>query len=80
MIMLVETSYTRMSPIIPFMNYDHAVELRTNIAELCWTVDENKQEIIFEFHVKTQGWIALGISPGRSWNDSSESHVIDMIY
>ncbi|CAM4957108.1 unnamed protein product [Rotaria socialis] len=32
-------------------------------ADLWWTVNDDKQEILFELHVKTTGWIALGISP-----------------
>lgn len=53
------------SPITPFTNYDHSVELQTNVSDLWWTTDEGNQTILFELHVKTTGWIALGISPGK---------------
>ncbi|CAF3715798.1 unnamed protein product [Rotaria sp. Silwood1] len=53
------------SPIRPFTKYDYSVELEKNVADLWWTVDDIKQEIVFELHIKTTGWIALGISPGR---------------
>jgi hypothetical protein len=36
------------------------------VADLWWTIDDVKKEITFELHIKTTGWIALGISPGRS--------------
>lgn len=52
------------SPIKPFSNYSHSVALQPDLADLWWTVDMTRKEIIFEFHVKTTGWIALGISPG----------------
>ena len=53
------------SPIQPFTTYKHSTELDTNVADLWWTVDDGEQEIMFELHIKTTGWIALGISPGR---------------
>ncbi|CAM2726532.1 unnamed protein product [Rotaria socialis] len=51
------------SPVEPFTTYKHSIELRENVADLWWTVNDDKQEILFELHVKTTGWIALGISP-----------------
>ena len=56
------------SPIQPYTNYKYSTELQTNVADLWWTVNETKQDIIFELHIKTTGWIALGISPGISLN------------
>lgn len=53
------------SPVRPFTTYKHWVELATNVADLWWTVDDAETEILFELHIKTTGWIALGISPGR---------------
>ena len=55
------------SPLRPFTNYKHSVELQTDTAQLWWTVDNTEEEITFELHVKTIGWIALGISPGRKF-------------
>jgi hypothetical protein len=55
------------SPIQPYINYKYSVELQTNVADLWWTVNETQQEIIFELHMKTTGWIALGISPGTAF-------------
>ena len=52
------------SPIQLHGKYPHSIELLQNVAELWWTVNEINQEIIFELHMKTTGWIALGISPG----------------
>ena len=53
------------SPISPFIAYKHSAELEANVADLWWTVDEAAEDITFELHVKTTGWIALGISPGK---------------
>lgn len=54
------------SPITPYTSYDHSTELAAGVADLWWTFDEAKQEITFELHIQTTGWIALGISPGRT--------------
>ncbi|CAF0896092.1 unnamed protein product [Adineta ricciae] len=51
------------SPIQPFTEYKHSTELQANISDLWWTIDDAEREIVFELHVKTTGWIALGISP-----------------
>ena len=51
------------SPITPFTTYMFSIELLPNIADLCWNVDSNTSEIIFELHMKTTGYIAIGISP-----------------
>ncbi|CAF0775985.1 unnamed protein product [Adineta ricciae] len=51
------------SPIAPFATYKHSAELQKDIADLWWTVDDAEQEITFELHIKSTGWIALGISP-----------------
>jgi hypothetical protein len=61
---VVERSNAISSPVQPYTNYRYSTELQPNVADLWWTVDETKQEIIFELHIKTTGWIALGISPG----------------
>lgn len=53
------------SPLGPFANYAHSVTLQANTAQLWWTVNHVEQEIIFELHMKTTGWVALGISPGK---------------
>lgn len=53
------------SPIQPFGEYKHSIELQANISDLWWTVDNAEREIIFELHMKTTGWIAVGISPGK---------------
>ncbi|CAF4944392.1 unnamed protein product, partial [Rotaria socialis] len=52
------------SPIQPFTTYKYSIELQPDIADLWWTVDSDANEITFELHMKTTGWIALGISPG----------------
>ncbi|CAF1144593.1 unnamed protein product [Adineta ricciae] len=46
----------------PFTEYKHSTELQVNISDLWWTIDDAEREIVFELHVKTTGWIALGIS------------------
>jgi hypothetical protein len=53
------------SPIRPFSTYQNATELMENVADLWWTVNDVKEEIIFELHVKTTGWIGLGIALGQ---------------
>ena len=52
------------SPIPPYTNYKYSIELQPNVADLWWNVNETSQDITFELHVHTVGWIALGISPG----------------
>ncbi|CAF0807769.1 unnamed protein product [Adineta ricciae] len=51
------------SPVSPFTTYQHTVELQPNVSDLWWTINEANQTILFELHIKTTGWIALGISP-----------------
>ncbi|CAF4936815.1 unnamed protein product, partial [Rotaria socialis] len=51
------------SLIQPFTTYKYSIELQPDIADLWWTVDSDANEITFELHMKTTGWIALGISP-----------------
>ena len=55
----------RSSPLQLQRVYDHSIELEKDVAELWWTVNDAARDILFELHVKTSGWIALGISPGR---------------
>jgi len=52
------------SPIQPFTTYEYSAELQADVADLWWSTNETQQDIIFELHIKTTGWIALGISPG----------------
>lgn len=66
---IISPSFEITSPIPTFITYEHTVELATNVSDLWWTVNETSQEIIFELHVKTTGWIALGISPGKKISD-----------
>jgi hypothetical protein len=54
------------SPLAPYGNYDNFIAVKENVSDLWWTVNTTGKEITFELHVKTTGWIALGISPGRS--------------
>ncbi len=61
---IIQSSNGVTSPITPFTNYSHSVELQTNVSDLWWTVNETNQTILFELHIQTTGWIALGISPG----------------
>ncbi len=63
-LLIVQESNAITSPIQPYTNYRYSTELQNNVADLWWTVDETKHEILFELHIKTTGWIALGISPG----------------
>lgn len=53
------------SPIQPLSNHTYSAELEKNVADLWWTIDDNKKEITFELHINTTGWISLGISPGK---------------
>ncbi|CAF0955087.1 unnamed protein product [Adineta ricciae] len=62
-VLLFPNSSAISSPIQPYTSYRYSTELQSNVADLWWTVNETKQEIIFELHMKTTGWIALGISP-----------------
>ncbi|CAF5065805.1 unnamed protein product, partial [Rotaria sp. Silwood1] len=51
------------SPLQPYTIYRYSTELQHNVADLWWTINETQEEITFELHIKTTGWIALGISP-----------------
>ena len=53
------------SPLKPYNTYRYSTTFEPNVADLWWTVDEPNKQITFELHVKTTGWIALGISPGK---------------
>jgi hypothetical protein len=64
-LLIIEKCSGISSPLRPFTTYNHAVELAPNVADLWWTVDDAETEIVFELHIKTIGWIALGISPGK---------------
>ena len=61
----ISSVHTVSSPIPPYTTYQYATEIHSGVADLWWTVDQNKQEITFELHMKTNGWVALGISPGN---------------
>ena len=64
-LLIVEKCSSISSPIQPLANFKYSAELENNVADLWWTIDDNQREITFELHVKTTGWIALGISPGK---------------
>ncbi|CAF1402975.1 unnamed protein product, partial [Didymodactylos carnosus] len=55
-------------PLQPYTNYSYSTELQSNVADLWWTINEDEQEITFELHIKTTGWVALGISPAGGMN------------
>ena len=63
-LLAVHKSHGISSPIQPYANYRYSIELQSGVADLWWSVNETQQEITFELHMKTTGWIALGISPG----------------
>ncbi len=64
-LLIIEKCSSISSPISPLGNHKYSSELESNVADLWWTIDDAKKEITFELHIKTTGWIALGISPGR---------------
>jgi hypothetical protein len=64
-LLVVQSSNGLSSPITPFTDYNHSVKLKKGVVDLWWTVDETNQTILFELHMQTTGWIALGISPGN---------------
>jgi len=64
-LLVFKKCYSTSSPLQPFITYDHSIELGPAIADLWWTVDDAEREITFELHIKTTGWIALGISPSK---------------
>jgi hypothetical protein len=64
-LILINKSNGISSPLTPFINYKHSIELEANIDDLWWTIDDSEKEILFEYHVKSTDWIALGISPDR---------------
>ncbi len=64
-LLVVQNGNTTSSPIQPYINYTYNTELQSGVADLWWSVNETAEEILFELHVNTTGWIALGISPGK---------------
>ena len=62
---VIDQCHSTSSPVTPFMKYKHSVELIDSVADLWWAIDDVDQEITFELHMKTTGWIALGISPSN---------------
>ena len=68
MSLLIQCNDAITSPIPPYLNYTYATELQHDVADLWWNVDETSRDITFELHVKTTGWIALGISPGMHFS------------
>ncbi|CAF3425896.1 unnamed protein product, partial [Rotaria socialis] len=62
-VLIVRKTIATTSPLTPYTSYQFSTELEHNIADLWWIVDENRQEITFELHIKTTRWIAFGISP-----------------
>ncbi|CAF2134802.1 unnamed protein product [Rotaria magnacalcarata] len=78
-LLTLDRCYGISSSISPFIKYKYSTVLQDNVADLWWTVDDAEREITFELHVKTMGWISLGISPaggmkgadiGVGWVDS----------
>jgi hypothetical protein len=63
--MMIKNIDGQSSPITPYTNYTNSIELVANASNLWWMVNTFRKEITFELHVKTTGWIALGISPGK---------------
>ncbi|CAF3793088.1 unnamed protein product [Rotaria sp. Silwood1] len=63
-LLIIEKCASISSPIQPMANYKYSIELEANIADLWWTIDDVRKEITFDLHIRTTGWIALGISPG----------------
>ncbi|CAF1375257.1 unnamed protein product [Didymodactylos carnosus] len=51
-----------------------------NVADLWWTVNEASKEITFELHVKTTGWIAIGLALVGGVNQEADMAIgwIDM--
>lgn len=47
-----------------YTTYENQIEVESHNLSIWWNVDEIKKEIVFEYHVKTTGWIGLGVSPG----------------
>ena len=67
-VLTVNQSIAISSPLKPFSDYTYSTVLKADVADLWWTVDAARSEITFELHIKTTGWIALGISPGLSYS------------
>ena len=64
-VMVVRGSHAILDMPLPLTTYNYSISLQENVSVLWWNVNEVTEEIIFELHVKTTGWIALGISPGK---------------
>ena len=71
LLLTIDQSIAISSPLKPYSDYTYSTVLKADVADLWWTVDAARSEITFELHIKTTGWIALGISPGQSLSSSS---------
>ena len=65
LLIMTKESICISSPLTPFTTYNYFTSLEVNVSDLWWNINETSQEIIFELHVKTTGWMGLGISPGK---------------
>lgn len=63
--MIVRGSHAILDMPLTLTTYNYSISLQENVSVLWWNVNEVTQEITFELQVKTTGWIALGISPGK---------------
>lgn len=68
LLLVIHECSTFSSPIRPFDTYKSHIELEKNISDLWWTVDDAEEEITFELHMATTGWISLGISKSKTFN------------
>ena len=74
--MMMETTNGLSSPIPTYANYTNSIELLANTSDLWWSINTDAKAITFELHIKTTGWIALGISPGRI--NTIDFHIISL--
>lgn len=60
----IEASSSLSSPLSTYLNYSYSTTIRANAIDFWWSIDRIRDEITFELHVNTTGWLALGISSG----------------
>ena len=55
-----------LSPLIPSESYTHSIQVDEDddkLYKLYWKLINNDNEILFELHCKTTGWVGFGLSP-----------------
>jgi hypothetical protein len=77
--MIINNIHVKSSPLPTYITYQYCIELQPDVDDHWWTIDQSQREITFALHMKTTGWIAFGISPGRSFFTFIVDHFLPFV-